>query len=73
MNANIQNTTDLMNRVTQLETALRFYADERRYLGPNREPIPDDPYSPPSRAYVHDVTKDGGQIARQVLREGEKA
>ena len=62
----------LISQYRRMEEALRFYADERRYNGANQRPIPDDPYSPPDRAYIHDVTKDGGDIARQALQDQDQ-
>lgn len=49
--------------------ALGFYADARRYDGPNQKPIADDPFAKPDAAYVLDVTRDGGSIAREALLE----
>jgi len=56
----------------QMAEALRFYADERRYGGPNREPIKDDPFGLPDDPYIRDVTKDGGTLARAALKDGDK-
>jgi hypothetical protein len=68
---NHQETIDLMNEVARLRTALLFYADSRRYEGPNTNPIPDDPYQPKELVYRLDVSRDGGQIARNALKQGE--
>lgn len=55
-------------RIAELEKALRFYADKRRYLGPNQHPIPDDPYQPADmRSYMYDTCRDGGEVARKAL------
>lgn len=48
--------------------ALEFYADQRRYDGPNQGPIPDDPHAKPDAAYIMDVTRDHGTIAAKALR-----
>lgn len=52
-----------------LRLALEFYADRKRYLGPNRilDRLSDDPYAPADAAYWQDVTRDGGEIARNAL------
>ncbi|MCK1668681.1 hypothetical protein [Bradyrhizobium sp. 153] len=58
----------LLHRVADLERALRFYADPTRYNGPNQH-IKGDPdeYQPKDAAYLLDVTRDGGKIARDAL------
>jgi hypothetical protein len=54
----------------RLRLALQFYADERRYQGPNQKPIADDPYQPdPTFPYILDVTRDWGSIAREALKD----
>jgi hypothetical protein len=55
-------------RIAELEAALRFYADGRRYRGANQQPIPDDPYAKPDAVYILDVTRDGGAIANTALK-----
>ena len=55
-------------RIAELENALRFYADPVRYQGPHQLPRPDDPYTPPDAAYMVDIIRDGGQIARKALK-----
>lgn len=47
--------------------ALEFYADPRRYYGPNQRPIAEDKFAQPNDAYLRDVTRDGGEIARKAL------
>src|ERR1700721_790731 len=42
-------------RIQELETALRFYADSRRYQGANQKPIHDDPYPTPEGVTINDV------------------
>lgn len=62
-------------RVQRLEWALRFYADERRYHGPNQRASwykGDDEYGPDSGGYFKDVTRDAGNIARTILQEGDE-
>jgi hypothetical protein len=58
-------------RAQRLEWALRFYADERRYHGPEQKPkwYKNDDYSPDEGGYFLDVTRDAGEIARGVLQE----
>jgi hypothetical protein len=51
-----------------LVRALEFYADPKRYDGPNQHPLPDDPYARPDAAYIYDVTRDHGAVARAALR-----
>lgn len=60
----------LKARIQELETALRFYADGRRYQGANQKPIADDPYAKPDAVYINDVTRDLGAIARAALSKG---
>lgn len=50
-----------------LRDALGFYADRRRYDGSNLKPIPDDPFAEPGMAYMYDVTRDHGSVARAAL------
>lgn len=64
-----QDIIDLMNENGRLRYALAFYADPRRYDGPNLKGIEDDPYSPPNLSYRYDVTRDNGQIARNALED----
>jgi len=55
-------------RIAQLEHALKFYADARRYQGPNCLPITNDPYQPTTQVrYRQDVTRDHGDVARKAL------
>jgi hypothetical protein len=68
---NHQEIIDLMNEAARLRTALEFYADPRRYEGPNTNPIPNDPYQPEELVYRLDIIRDGGQIARNALKQGE--
>jgi hypothetical protein len=56
------------SRIAELERALRFYADGRRYQGANQQPIPNDPYAKPDAVYIQDVTRDCGAIARATLQ-----
>lgn len=64
---NVPNVIDLMNDVWALQEALRFYADKRRYEGPNLPPIEGDKYAPSDLVYRYDVTRDNGFIAREAL------
>lgn len=54
----------------RLREALEFYADPRRYEGPNRPPIEGDKYADPKWVYLQDVERDRGYIAHKAL-EGE--
>lgn len=62
--------------INTLVKALEFYADPRRYMGPNQRNDFSDPYSP--GPYLQDVSRDGGEIARvtlaciEALNGGEK-
>lgn len=56
-------------RAEKLEKALSFYADTRRYQGSNqRYRDGDDNFTPPGSPYLIDTHRDGGKIAREVLR-----
>lgn len=55
------------NHFDDLVRALEFYADPRRYRGPNQNPITDDPYAKPDQVYIQDVSRDDGSIARAIL------
>lgn len=50
-----------------LISALEFYADPRRYDGPNQRLTSDDKYTPTDAGYMQDVTRDGGALARKTL------
>lgn len=57
--------------IDALKKALSFYADPKRYQGPNLrldESAPDE-FQPMSCPYLWDVTRDGGDIARKALSE----
>lgn len=56
----------------RVRKALGFYADERRYNGSNQRPIPDDTYSPLGQAYIWNVDKDRGDIARKALESDDE-
>lgn len=70
----------LISEVRRLEAvrdglvkALGFYARVAAHNGPNQRNVGSDPYTPPDAAYVQDITRDGGSIARAALtsaREG---
>lgn len=53
--------------------ALEFYANPKRYEGPNTSPIPNDPFQPDNLSYRLDVTRDGGRIARAALENHSPA
>jgi hypothetical protein len=58
--------------IAKLKMALAFYADERRYEGPNQKPIENDPYQPDHEfPYLLDIIRDGGSIAREALKDVE--
>jgi hypothetical protein len=57
-------------KIARLTKALAFYADPRRYLGPNARNDWDDPYAKGVYpVYVQDVSRDGGDVARAALAE----
>ena len=51
----------------RMAVALAFYADPRRHNGPNQNPIEGDKFAKPDAAYILDVTRDHGEIARSAL------
>ena len=53
-------------KIERLRKALAFYADPKRYMGPNQRNEFSDPFSP--GPYLQDVTRDGGEIARRAIR-----
>ena len=57
--------------VEGLRSALGFYSQPVRYDGPNQRPIPGDPYTAADSAYMNDVCRDGGEIAREALAATE--
>lgn len=57
------------DKIERLRKALSFYADGRRYQGPNQKPIPDDPFAKEDAVYILDVTRDGGSIASRALTQ----
>lgn len=57
----------LKSQVERMTKALEFYADSKRYEGPNQRAIPNDPYARPDDAYLRDVSRDHGSIARSAL------
>lgn len=61
----------LKARIQELEDALRFYADERRYRGSNQRNDDSDPFTSSDSAYLKDAMRDGGQIARAALNREE--
>ena len=67
--ANPARVLHLIEENERLREAVTFYADERRYNGPNqrRAGWPDDPFTGDDESYTRDVTRDGGEIARQAL------
>jgi hypothetical protein len=58
-----------MTREELLIDALKFYADGKRYSGPNQRLVNGDKYTAKDAAYMKDVTRDGGAIARAALAE----
>jgi len=59
----------LKSQVERLRTALEFYCDERRYEGPNQNPLLGDPYQPEGLPFRLDVDRDRGRLARAALSE----
>lgn len=52
--------------------ALKFYADERRHEGPNRQPIKGDTFGPVDFSYCWSVSHDRGGIAQHAIDQIEK-
>ena len=65
--AALRSSTQEEKKDDVLVKALRFYADPERYMGANQRLIAPDEYTPEGRAYMQDVTRDGGEIARAAL------
>lgn len=60
-------------QVKILRHALAFYANPRRYFGPNiSPPIEDDEYAPRESRFVYDAVLDSGKIARKALKKTAK-
>lgn len=59
--------------VRGMREALEFYADDKRYRGPNQNNPGNDPYTPSDAPYLTDVTRDSGARALAALSgiEGE--
>lgn len=57
----------LVERVAELEAALKFYAEPRRYDGPNQNNPGNDPHTKSDALYFTDVTRDGGGRASAAL------
>ena len=61
-------TRQLEQEISILRNALFYYADERIYKGANQDPIKGLPYvGEHPGVYLLDVTRDGGNIARNAL------
>jgi len=54
-----------------LVKALEFYARERAYRGANQKNDGTDPFTPDDAAYIRDVTRDGGEVARTALSQAK--
>lgn len=50
-----------------MREALEFYADDKRYWGPNQNNPGNDPHTPEDAPYLTDVTRDRGDRARAAL------
>ena len=59
-------------REASVRFALEFYADKKRYAGPNQRATPDDPYTQLGASYMLDAHRDCGEIARSALRALDK-
>lgn len=57
-----------VNNHEAMVRALEFYADQRRYDGPNQRPIDGDPHADDGAVYIKDVTRDHGAIAIAALK-----
>jgi hypothetical protein len=66
MKSLITSVAELERERDALREALRFYADPRKYEGPNQRADPDEVSAGPFRI---DVTRDGGRRARAALGE----
>jgi hypothetical protein len=64
---NLHSMALAVNSHTMLIAALEFYADPKRHEGANQRNDADDKFSNGS-AYLFDVTRDGGGIARAALK-----
>lgn len=62
----VNNYARLAESHKRLREALKFYGNQANYEGPNQR----DDSSP--TGYRHDVTKDGGEIARAALAAASK-
>ncbi len=62
----------LESQLERMREALEFYADFRRYDGPNQRYTGGDPYTPEDASYLTDVTRDRGSFARAALTKEEK-
>lgn len=58
-------------QLVKVREALEFYADGERYNGPNQRLVGDDKYTRADAAYLKDVTRDGGDLARRALALSE--
>lgn len=58
---------ELEAEVARLRAALKFYADERRYRGPNQPAFDGDEFTTDAGPYMVDVSRDWGRIARAAL------
>jgi hypothetical protein len=54
-----------------MREALEFYAEPRRYDGPNQNNPGNDPHTPEDAPYMTDVTRDRGKRARSALSPKE--
>jgi hypothetical protein len=61
------NSVERVNAQAGVVEALEFYADPRRYHGPNQSRQDGDRHTPVEFPYMIDVTRDSGDIARAAL------
>jgi hypothetical protein len=68
-----ETVADIKTERDILKRAMHFYADHKRYAGPNQRLEQPDEYSEEAapKVYLLDVTRDGGAIARKALDRNE--
>jgi hypothetical protein len=55
--------------IERLRAALAFYARPIAYQGDNIRNEGQDPFTPPDKAYILSIGRDGGEVARRALGE----
>ncbi len=62
-----------VNSHADLVAALEFYADPKRYEGPNQKAEAGDEHTPSENVYRQDVIRDQGDIARAALAKANQS